>query len=115
MILAELTRYLATHRRVSLPDLAWHFDADPDAVRGMLAVLERKGRVRRLANGTACAGSGTVSGSGTGGGCGKCDQAQMESYEWLGRATDHAPDHAPDQAPGQPSQAVPGPARPLPG
>ena len=94
MILAELTRYLAQHRRVALPDLAWHFEAEPDAVRGMLAVLERKGRVRRLANGSACTG-----------GCGKCDQAQVESYEWLGRARDAAP----EPAPGQPSQAVAGP------
>lgn len=80
MILSELTSYLARHQRVALPDLAWHFDAEPDAVRGMLAVLERKGRVRRLANGAAC-----------GGGCGKCDQAQVETFEWIGGGSSDAP------------------------
>ncbi|WP_295386751.1 FeoC-like transcriptional regulator [uncultured Thiodictyon sp.] len=72
MILSELTGYLAQHRRAPLIDLATHFDASPDALRGMLATLERRGRVRRIANGAAC-----------GSGCGKCDQSQVETYEWV--------------------------------
>lgn len=73
MILAELTRYLAEYQRAALPDLAWHLQTDQDTVRGMLELLERKGRARRIGNGLACAS-----------GCGKCDQAQVEAWEWLG-------------------------------
>lgn len=68
MILSELKRYLAEHRRVSLTDMANRFDTDPDALRGMLAVLERKGRVRQL-DARVC------------GTCGKCDNAATEVYE----------------------------------
>ncbi len=73
MILSELTGYLAERRRAPLIDLAHRFETSPDALRGMLTALERKGRVRRIANGAAC-----------GSGCGKCDQATVETYEWLG-------------------------------
>jgi predicted transcriptional regulator of viral defense system len=73
MILSELTDYLAERRRAPIIDLAHRFETSPDALRGMLAALERKGRVRRIANGSAC-----------GSGCGKCDQAAVETYEWLG-------------------------------
>lgn len=73
MILAELTGYLAEHRRVALIDMAHRFGSSPDAVRGMLATLERKGRVRRLEGPAPCASA-----------CGKCDVATMETYEWLG-------------------------------
>ncbi|MCF7992828.1 MAG: FeoC-like transcriptional regulator [Thiohalocapsa sp.] len=68
MILSELKQYLAEHRRVSLTDMVNRFDADPDALRGMLAVLERKGRVRKL-DAQVC------------GGCSKCDPATVELYE----------------------------------
>ena len=34
-------------------------------------ILERKGRIRRLPNGTAC-----------GGGCNKCHPQTVELYEW---------------------------------
>jgi putative ferrous iron transport protein C len=73
MILSELTGYLAQHRRVALIDMAHRFGSAPDALRGMLATLERKGRVRRLEGGAACASS-----------CGKCSIANLETYEWLG-------------------------------
>ena len=55
MILSELTNYLAEHKRVALIDLVHRFDTDADVLRGMLAMLERKGRVRKLPAGTACA------------------------------------------------------------
>lgn len=71
MILAQLNDYLLRHRRASVVDLARGLDSTPDAVKGMLAVLERKGRVRRLP-GSAC------------GGCGKCDASDLEVYEWTG-------------------------------
>lgn len=71
MILSQVSDYLKTHGRVALIDLALHLDADPDALREMLAVLEKKGRVRKLAAGTTCAG-----------GCHKCNPASVELYEW---------------------------------
>ena len=74
MILSELAAYLAERRQAPLADLAARFDTSPDAVRGMLATLERRGRVRRLAVGAACSS-----------GCAKCDQSLMESYEWVGQ------------------------------
>jgi predicted ArsR family transcriptional regulator len=73
MILAELRRYVAEHRRVSLMDIANRFDTDADALRGMLTVLERKGRVRKLAPGSLCTS-----------GCAKCGQTAPELYEWVG-------------------------------
>ena len=72
MILSELTSYLIQHRRAPLRDLAHRFETSPEALRGMLAALERKGRVRRIADGAACAG-----------GCGQCERATVESYEWV--------------------------------
>lgn len=74
MILSELRDYLAEHGRVSLVDIANRFDADADALRGMLATLERKGRVRKLPLGTSCHSA-----------CCKCDQAAPELYEWVGQ------------------------------
>jgi putative ferrous iron transport protein C len=73
MILSELTGYLAKHRRVALMDMSNRFGSSPDALRGMLATLERKGRVRRIEAAATCAT-----------GCGKCDISAMETYEWLG-------------------------------
>ncbi len=72
MILSELRSYLAERKRVGLIDMMHRFDTDADAPRGMLAVLERKGRVRKLPAGTAC-----------GGGCNRCDPASIEIYEWV--------------------------------
>jgi putative ferrous iron transport protein C len=80
MILSELAGYLSERGRAPLVDLATRFDTSPNAVRGMLATLERRGRVRRLANGAAC----TT-------GCTKCDQSQVESYEWVGRGSGRPP------------------------
>ena len=84
MILSDLTAYLAQHRRVALIDMAHRFGSSPDALRGMLATLERKGRVRRLAGGAACASS-----------CGKCDTSALETYEWLGGVPGAAADARP--------------------
>lgn len=72
MILSDLTGYIAEHRRVALLDLAYRFDANPEALRGMLDVLERKGKVRRTLGGAACTSS-----------CEKCNPATLETYEWL--------------------------------
>lgn len=71
MILSQVSDYLKTHRRAALHDMALGLDATPDALREMLAVLERKGRVVKLAAGSACAG-----------GCHKCSPDSVEIYEW---------------------------------
>jgi len=71
MILAQLSDYLKQQRRASVAELAAGLDASPDALRAMLGMLERKGRVRRL-QGPRCAG-----------GCCKCDPATLELYEWV--------------------------------
>ena len=72
MILSRVSDYMKQHRRASVLDLAHGLDAAPDALKGMLAILERKGRVRRLPAGTACTG------------CHKCDPNSVELYEWVG-------------------------------
>lgn len=71
MILSRIEQYMRDHRRSALTDMAISLDATPDALRSMLGILERKGRVRRLPTGTAC-----------GGGCNKCHPATVELYEW---------------------------------
>ena len=73
MILSELKVYLRERGRAPIGDLANRFDADPEAIRGMLDVWIRKGRVKRL-NAEA----------GDCGGCSKCDAFDLEIYEWRG-------------------------------
>ncbi|WP_078119697.1 FeoC-like transcriptional regulator [Thiosocius teredinicola] len=72
MILSELRDYLQMHRRVALKDMAYRFDTDQDALRGMLQKWISKGRVKKLPTGTACSS-----------GCCKCDSASLEMYEWV--------------------------------
>ncbi|MFQ5642420.1 MAG: FeoC-like transcriptional regulator [Thiogranum sp.] len=71
MILADIRRYLEQRGQATLADIALHFDADPDAVRGMLEVWMRKGMVRRQAATAACGSS-----------CNQCDPAATEIYVW---------------------------------
>lgn len=73
MILTRVSDYLRQHGRASVVDMSYGLDTAPDALKGMLATLERKGRVRRLPSGTAC-----------GKGCCKCDPHAVELYEWVG-------------------------------
>ena len=80
MILSDLTGYLAQHRRAALTDMANRFGSSPEALRAMLEVLARKGRVRRIAEGPACAS-----------GCCGCDQAGVETYEWIAPAAPAQP------------------------
>jgi hypothetical protein len=71
MILSQVSDYLKTHRRAALHDMSLGLDASPDALREMLAILERKGRVRKLPAGSSCSG-----------GCNKCSPSSVEIYEW---------------------------------
>ncbi len=71
MIISALSHYLRDNRRAALRDLSYRFETDPDALRGMLGTLERKGRVRKLPAKTPCCG------------CTSCDPASVEIYEWV--------------------------------
>ncbi len=71
MILTRISDTLRQRRRASVIDLARSLEATPEAIEDMLAILARKGRVRRLP-GSAC------------GGCGKCDAGNLAVYEWVG-------------------------------
>jgi len=70
MFLSQLNRYFAQHKRVCLADLAVHFDAQPQALRGMLDMLIAKGRIGRVQTPMNCDG------------CIKCDPERLEIYEW---------------------------------
>lgn len=75
MILAELKDYLEARGQATLADMAMHFRSQPEAVRDMLGVWERKGRVRRIPAPAGCGGS-----------CTQCDPAATEVYIWASAA-----------------------------
>lgn len=70
MILSDIRDYLRQRGQASLSDLALHFDSDPDAIRGMLAIWVRKGKVSKLQTSGSC------------GGCNQCDSSANEIYQW---------------------------------
>lgn len=72
MILSELKGYLQERRQATLSDMALHFRTQPDAIREMLAVWERKGRVRRLPAPAGCGGT-----------CTQCAPGAVEVYVWV--------------------------------
>ncbi len=84
MILDRLGRYLQRHGRASLSQLSLALDASPDALRGMLARLERKGRVHRLPPPKAACG----------GSCCRCDSATLEAWCWAADDGPPGPDPA---------------------
>ena len=69
-MLSEIKTYLKQHQRANLSDLALHFRTSPEAMRGMLAVWVKKGKVTAFAAGQAC------------GDCNTCDTSLAEIYEW---------------------------------
>jgi putative ferrous iron transport protein C len=72
LILSDLRNYIQAQRRVTLLDLANHFNVDAEALRGMLSKWISKGNLRKLPPGTSCGSS-----------CCKCDPASIELYEWV--------------------------------
>jgi DNA-binding IclR family transcriptional regulator len=70
MILQQLQSYLYTHPQTSLEELVRQFQTDADALREMLNLLIRKGRVRKL-TGKQCYG------------CHSCSPESLELYEWV--------------------------------
>lgn len=71
MILTRVINHLKLNRRVALRDMALALSISPDALREILSVLERKGKIQKLASGTKCSGS-----------CSKCTPNSIEIYEW---------------------------------
>ncbi len=71
MILSQLRDYLQQRGQASLQDMALHFDAEPDALRGMLEQWMRKGKVSRRNAKASCGDS-----------CTQCDPASVEIYVW---------------------------------
>ena len=54
MILTEILEFLQQRDAASLGEIARHVDAEPSAVRDMLATLQRKGKVHRPALSGGC-------------------------------------------------------------
>ena len=71
MILAQVRDYLKQRGQCTLSDIALHFDTDADAVRGMLDVWIRKGKVDKRSATDSCGTS-----------CQSCDPAATEVYSW---------------------------------
>lgn len=78
-MLLDIKRYITLRGRVSLRDLALHFDADPEALRGMLEKWISKGHLVKC-DAIDC------------GGCASsCPSAREEAYEWVVAARVVAP------------------------
>ena len=71
MILAEIRDYLKQRGQCTLSDIALHFDTDADAVRGMLDIWIKKGKVEKRSATASCGTS-----------CQSCDPATTEVYVW---------------------------------
>lgn len=80
MILSDIRRYLEQRSQATLSDIALHFDADPDAVRGMLEVWIQKGKVQKQMATASCGDS-----------CSQCDPAATEIYVWYERPVEVIP------------------------
>lgn len=69
----EVRDYLSTRGRAPLSDIAAHFGSAPDAVRDVLDLWMRKGKVRRLEGAGDCGRRGS--------GC-SCSKPPPEVFEW---------------------------------
>jgi len=79
MILREIRAYLRRRGSASLADIALHFDSEPEALRGMLELWMRKGKVRRQMATASCGSS-----------CNRCQTIEMEIYSWADPPSDSA-------------------------
>ena len=70
MILTDIQSYLQKCGKISLAELALHFQMDTDAIRPLLKRLINKGRIR-LMKGEKCAS------------CSHCSSEMIEFYEWV--------------------------------
>ena len=71
MILSQIRDYLKQRGQCTLSDIALHFDTDANAVRGMLDVWIKKGKVEKRSATESCGSS-----------CQSCDPAATEIYIW---------------------------------
>ena len=71
MILSEIRDYLKQRGQCTLSDVALHFDTDANAVRGMLEIWVKKGKVEKSSATASCGTS-----------CQSCDPATTEVYIW---------------------------------
>lgn len=71
MILSQVRDYLKERGQCTLSDVALHFDTDADAVRGMLDIWIRKGKIEKSSATDSCGTS-----------CQSCDPAATEVYSW---------------------------------
>jgi predicted transcriptional regulator len=85
MILADIRNYLKQRGQCTLSDIALHFDVDADAVRGMLDVWVRKGKVEKRSATDSCGTS-----------CQSCDPATTEVYLWCDQATKNSTENTID-------------------
>ncbi|WP_320144160.1 FeoC-like transcriptional regulator [uncultured Cohaesibacter sp.] len=72
MILSDVNRYLRERGRANTSDIATHFGVAPEAVEGMLQMLEARGRVRALPAETSPCGSS----------CCSCSISKCASQMW---------------------------------
>ena len=93
-MLADVRDYLVLRRVASLRDLALHFDSSPEAMRDMLGVWLRKGRVRQV-DATEAAAPAACSTGDCGGACRRCAAAgpEGELYAWVEAGTAASPPH----------------------
>ena len=74
MIVSRLSDYLRERGIASLAEMANGLDSTPAALEPMLAMLERKGRVRHLAKAVSTCGT-----------CCECDPSTLDFYEWANK------------------------------
>lgn len=71
MILADIGHYVRERQQVTLSQIAQHFGAQPDAVRGMLEIWIGKGKISRQLATASCGST-----------CQQCDTNSTEIYIW---------------------------------
>jgi len=71
MILSDIGRYVQEQKQVTLSQVALHFNAQPDAVRGMLDIWVKKGKITRQQATASCGST-----------CQQCDTDSTEIYIW---------------------------------
>ncbi|PCI06601.1 MAG: sugar metabolism transcriptional regulator [Gammaproteobacteria bacterium] len=78
MILSDIRNYLKQRNQCTLSDIALHFDTDADAVRGMLDIWIKKGKIEKSYATASCGTS-----------CQACDPAATEVYFWCESTTEN--------------------------
>lgn len=71
MILSDIGRFVEERQQATLGEIARHFEAQPDAVRGMLEIWIRKGAIYKQLATASC---GTT--------CQQCNVDSIEIYTW---------------------------------